>query len=311
MTLIGKPHDAAVSPLMLSAVPTTMCCGLLTLRGAVQLVGFWTMFEGLCQLGTWMPDFAWGPPTYDWALQYVSFCLGLVSISMGVVCLVSSRSLHLGSIRRVKSFRRFLTVWTVSWFMLVGLPAEVVYKEILIVDVWPLSKVPGLPVKVIIDPDWPRGRPHVCGDICALRTRVLEKLKHSGNKFVMRQLMKTLYSMLFKVALPCARVVKLFWVWMASSTAVAWFCAIAMTQFEKVVMNGGDGVMMIGDVSDLSKPISEREVVKHQVKAWFDEVDEDGDGRVSFEEMMHFLEGKKVVRMLSKNRRGAADSDAC
>eukprot|EP00418_Pyrodinium_bahamense_P072184 CAMPEP_0179076666 /NCGR_PEP_ID=MMETSP0796-20121207/34218_1 /TAXON_ID=73915 /ORGANISM="Pyrodinium bahamense, Strain pbaha01" /LENGTH=220 /DNA_ID=CAMNT_0020773925 /DNA_START=337 /DNA_END=1001 /DNA_ORIENTATION=+ len=64
--------------------------------------------------------------------------------------------------------------------------------------------------------------------------------------------------------------------------------------FLKVVLHGGDGVMMIGALSDLDKTIAEGSSVQallvERIKSAFEQMDKDGDGKLSLVELLQFLE---------------------
>jgi len=302
MKPVGKPtkccgHSNDFNPLLLAAKPTTSCFGLLTVSGAVQLVGLVTVIEGFLQLGTWLPDVRWGPPSYDWVLQYVSVAIGLASICFGAACLYCTRSLRPHVIRRVKSFRRFVFVWTVLWFLLVGLPTEIVYASVPVIEKWPVSQAPGIPQKLIVDPEWPDGKPHVCGDINGMKQRLTHSLQSkSRNRFV-RRVLRVVYKKLSKKVLPCRQVVRLFWVWMLAELALKFYCASVLGYFEMLVLNGSDGRMMIGDPTDLEKPVGERMgtkvMIRQQIEYLFAELDANNDGKVSLQELVSYVEGRK------------------
>lgn len=282
------------NPLMMAATPTTTCLGLLTLKGGVRVVGMVSIVTGVLQVGWWLPDFSWGPPSYDLALKRVDFMLGLASIGFGVLCFSSAVSLNLRDISRVKNFRRLMVLWTCVWFCAVGLPTEIVYKSVPVFGAWPLFSSPFIPKKVVVDPEWPNGRPQVCGDVSAFQERLVQSwTPYSRRKFV-RGVAGKLGDTIFNYMLPCDYVLQIFGVWMVIEMVLVLFCAIVMAQFELVVLNGGDGVMMIGDPTDLSKPVNQRAIVKHQVQFWFEQIDADKDGKVTLEEMIDYMEGREA-----------------
>lgn len=75
--------------------------------------------------------------------------------------------------------------------------------------------------------------------------------------------------------------------------------------FYKVVLRGGDGVLMFGSLEDLRKPYAETtsasRMLRDRIRNAFEEIDEDGDGRLSLEEVLHYLERTSLLyRRLSE-----------
>jgi hypothetical protein len=195
-------------------------------------------------------------------------------------------------------------MWTVVWFLIVGMPTFVSYVNVPVVQQPPLSKLPGLPRRLVIDPEWPDGKPHVCQDVADMKLRLANKLKEKQKNPVLRNVLKRVYKIIFQKVLPCKKVLQGFWLWGALCLGIRAYCVYTFAFLHKVVLHGGNGEYVYGDLADLDKPIdcrqSTKAFVKQQVAKAFNEIDKDGDGRLTLEELLAHLEDSSELVALSK-----------
>jgi len=282
--------------------PTTICCGLFTLRVGVRIASTLTIAEGLCQLYVHLADvfsgepvFRWGPERYEQQLQAASALTGAVAIFCGLLGWRSTwtcRPIHARVFRRIQGC---LMLWAVLWFLFVGVPVKVEHVDVPLFEELPLSLLPGQPTRPVIDPEWPSGKPTVCQDIADIKGRLVQSLNKNMKHRFLRTGLRRLYTVLLKNVLTCKQTVRLFWGWCAALLVLRGYCIYVAGFFLKVVLRGGDGVMMIGPLADLDKPFTETTssllLIREQVRTAFEQMDTDGDGRLSLEELIQYLEG--------------------
>lgn len=301
-----KRHDSN----LFATTPTNVLFGLFTLRVGMQLVGVITVFEGICALYVFLDDvisgdpyFKWGLPSFERGLRWVSATMGTAAIVFGVLGHRSARSLQAASIRTFRRFQACYLTWIVIWFVLVGMPVDFQYISVPVVDSGPLAKALWTPRKLVIDPEWPHGRPAVCQDVADIRVRLAVRVEKQVTKgqenTVLGKFVRSMSKKLLRSILPCEKVVRIFWVWMLCTCIVRMYCISVAGFFYKVVLHGGDGVMMFGDLQDLQKPFPQTTgasvMLRERIRAAFEEIDEDHDGRLSLEEVLHYLERTSLL----------------
>mmetsp|Transcript_78015 Transcript_78015/g.241859 ORF Transcript_78015/g.241859 Transcript_78015/m.241859 type:complete len:319 (-) Transcript_78015:119-1075(-) len=283
--------------------PTSICCGMFTLRVGMRIVSLFTMFEGVCQLYVHLADafsgepvFRWGPAEYERRLQLTSGLVGAGAVVFGLLGLRSTRTCSPSLVRNFRRFQGCLLLWTALWFVLVGAPARVEYVSVPAVARWPLSRVPGLPTRDVVDPEWPDGKPTVCRDVADIKGRLAESLSgKAGRRLLLRGSLRRIYAAALRRVLTCRQTLRVFWSWCALAVLLRSYCICVTGYFLKVVRLGGDGVMMIGSLDDLDKPFTETAssvvLIREQVRSAFMQMDSDGNGRLSLEELLQYLEG--------------------
>jgi len=271
------------------------------LKVGVQLVSVLTMVEGACQLYVFLADrlsgepvFRWGSRTYEMELQLTSGLVGAAAIGFGVAGLQSAATCRHGLVRAFHRFQGWWLLWSTLWFALVGMPVEVQHVTVPVVDVWPLSLLPGLPSQEVVDPDWPQGRPSVCVDVAEIKSRLAISLNSGMKNRILHRIMRRLYHVLFRRILTCRQTQRLFWSWFVLLTVYRAYCMSVTLYFLKVVLHGGNGLMIVGDLKDLDKPFSEtagsRALIRRHIRTAFEQMDKDGDGKLSLEELLEYLE---------------------
>lgn len=292
-----------------ATTPTTVMFGLFTLRVGMQLVGVITVFEGICGLYVFWDDvmsgdpyFKWGLPSFERGLRWLAAIMGAAAVLFGVLGLRSARSLKASSIQTFRRFQACYLTYLVIWFVLVGMPVDFSYISVPVVDSGPLARALWTPRKLVIDPEWPHGRPAVCQDVADIRVRLavrVEKQITKSEKTVLGKVVKNMSKKLLRSILPCQKVVRIFWGWMFCTCLVRMYCISVAGFFYKVVLHGGDGVMMFGCLQDLHKPFGETTgasmMLRERIRAAFEEIDEDHDGRLSLEEVLHYLERTSLL----------------
>mmetsp|Transcript_31820 Transcript_31820/g.64359 ORF Transcript_31820/g.64359 Transcript_31820/m.64359 type:complete len:205 (-) Transcript_31820:35-649(-) len=181
------------------------------------------------------------------------------------------------------------------WFLLVGVPVRVDYVSVPAVERWPISQLPGMPTRPVVDPEWPDGKPAVCGDISDIKARLVESLNKKQKNRLLRKTLRKVYTKAFRRVLTCQQTVRFFWSWGLLLLLMRFYCIYVLGYFLKVVLRGGDGVMIMGKLGDLDKPFSEATssmmLIQQHVRNAFEQMDTDGDGRLSLEELLQYLEG--------------------
>mmetsp|Transcript_76930 Transcript_76930/g.148623 ORF Transcript_76930/g.148623 Transcript_76930/m.148623 type:complete len:309 (-) Transcript_76930:82-1008(-) len=298
---------------LLATTPTTVLFGLLTLRIGMQLVSAITVFEGVSAFYVFLDDclsgdpyFRWGLPNFERGLSWVSGIVGANAVIFGIVGLRSARTLHLPSMQLFRRFQAGFMIWIVIWFVMVGMPVDFQYVDVPVVESGPLARAPWTPRKQILDPEWPHGRPAVCQDVADIRVRLAVAIEKKFTKSeLMGKVVRKLSGNLLRSILPCDKVVRLFWVWLLCTWILRMYCMWVAGFFYKVVLRGGDGVLMFGSLEDLRKPYAETtsasRMLRDRIRNAFEEIDEDGDGRLSLEEVLHYLERTSLLyRRLSE-----------
>lgn len=298
-----KHHD----PVLAGALtPTTCFCGLFTADVAVQVIAFFSMLEGMCMVGVWLDDrltgapvFRWGPPLYEKWLQGASAFVGFLAIIFGVVGFRASKHLAVKPIARMVKFWKLQVVFTIVWFLLVGMPTDIVHTTI-------APKFPGGESHTIIDPMWPNGKPHVCTDLYDIKQRLAATLNEKQSNPVVGALVEKIVREVLQKAIPCQVEFRMFWAAMLAWLAIKMYAFCIVEFFYKVVLHGGDGRVMLGDLKDLDRPMHDRKqslqaMLKSQVHSMFTAMDADKDGRVSMDEMLGYLsQSSTLYRPLSE-----------
>lgn len=285
--------------------PTNCFGGFFSLNVGVWVIGVICAMEGFCSawvmvvdLTTGEPFFRWGPEHYERPLQVLSGVAGALSAYCGVEAMRISKRTDFSTdrLRKLNRFHRFSRGWflyTIAWFLIVGLPVHVVYKAVPIIDHWP-EKVPG-PTKLIVDPEWPYGQPSLCEDTSAMKARFIARLNEKQKIKALSRVLRSVERSLLNHVVPCRKIVRYFWLWAILSIFVRWYFTHVMDFYKKVVLHGGDGEMFMGHLDDLEKPVVERqdailELIRERIKDLHRKMDADGDGRISLEEMLAFVE---------------------
>mmetsp|Transcript_127148 Transcript_127148/g.283446 ORF Transcript_127148/g.283446 Transcript_127148/m.283446 type:complete len:307 (-) Transcript_127148:138-1058(-) len=288
------------SPLLLNT-PTNCCFGFLKLRVGIQLVAVIFIFDGACSVALFVNDcidggqtFRWGPRSYERILQGMSAAVGFLCIVFGLAGLRCTGSLKLRSISRFCRFAKARVMWNCFWFLLVGLPVEIVYTSVPSIDVWPFSVAPGAPMREIVDPRFPNGKPSVCVDIADLKKDLGFRVYAYRKKQWLRLLLQRVYTNLAKKFIRCQTVMWLFWGSMVATVSLGTYFVWAIEYFYKVVQHGGNGETMIGSIDDLDLPIADgmgtKALMRQRIKDVFNAMDADKDGRLSAEELIEYLE---------------------
>jgi len=299
---------------MFATTPTTVLLGMLSLRVGMKIISMITFFEGVCALYVFFDDlisgdpyFRWGLPSCEKFLQWGSGIMGAGAVLFGMLGLLSARSLHASSIRTFRRFQASYLTWIVIWFVLVGMPVDFSYVSVPVVESGPLAQALWTPRKLIIDPEWPHGRPVVCQDVRDIRVRLAVAVEKKFTKSeILGKAVRKLSKKLLRSIMPCEKVVQIFWVSMLCTFILRMYCIWMAGFFYKVVLQGGDGVLMFGSFEDLQKPYAETTgasvMLRERIRNAFDQIDEDHDGRLSLEEVLHYLERTSLLyRNLSSN----------
>jgi len=299
---------------LFATTPTTVLFGMLTLRVGMKMVSVITLFEGVVALYVFLDDeisgdpyFRWGLPSFETPLRWVSGIMGAGAILFGVLGLRSARTLHAPSIQSFRRFQACLLIWIVTWFVLVGMPVDFSYVSVPVVDSGPLAQMLWTPRKLIIDPEWPHGRPVVCQDAADIRVRLAVAVEKKFTKTeVLGKVVRKLSKKLLRSIMPCQKVIRIFWACMLGAFTLRMYCMWVASFFHKVVLQGGDGVSMFGSLEDLHRPYAETMnasmMLRERIRNAFDQIDEDHDGRLSLEEVEHYLERTSLLyRNLNNN----------
>lgn len=297
-----RPSDS-ICPLVNTF--TTCMFGVFSVKVGAKLMAIMVMLDGLMSVLTWVLDcrnpasvmFRWGAPGWEAPLQNVNATVGICSMLAGVAALGSCNKPDLQGLRRFKKYVLFLMVWTVSWFLLVGLPVDVVYVSVPVVQVWPMSVLPGAPHYDIVDPAWPNGKPSVCIDVAEAKQTLAHILTERRKNRTIARVLHGVYEWLFHRYLRCRQVQKLFWSVMLVSLCWRAYAVYLIEHFCNVVKHGGNGKVMIGQLEDLDKPIDIQEHMQSQIEQIFNQMDTDHDGKVSLSELKKYL--KKTSSLYS------------
>lgn len=213
------------------------------------------------------------------------------------------RSVFTLKVKSIILFRRFqgcLLVWIIFWFLFVGTPVAVQYVSVPVSNQWPFSVAPGMPHRIIVDPEWPNGKPTVCKDVSDIKKRLIVSLNKKQKNPLLRKIFKKAYRELLSKVLPCKKVVRWFWAWGIASFCLQTYFMHVVGFFLMLVLHGGDGVMIVGDLSDLDKPYVETTGLKvrlrDKVKEAFAEMDENGDGRLSLDELLGYIQRQSRMK---------------
>lgn len=278
---------------------TTCMLGLFSVKVGAKLMAVMVFLDGLMSVLTWVVDcrnpstvmFRWGAPGWEAALQNVNAAVGICSMLAGVAALRScNRPMQsLKGLRQFKNYVLVLMVWTVSWFLLVGLPVDVVYVSVPVVQTWPVSVLPGVPHYDVVDPAWPNGRPSVCTDVAEAKQTLADILTKNRKNRNLARILHAIYTKVFRKVLKCRQVQTVFWLVMLVSLCWRAYAVYLIEHLCKVVKHGGNGTVMIGQLEDLDKPIDLEEYMKSCVEQIFNQMDADHDGKVSLSELREYL----------------------
>jgi hypothetical protein len=280
---------------------TTCMLGAFSVRVGAKLMAIMVILDGLMSVLTWVVDcrnpatvmFRWGAPGWEARLQNVNAAVGICSMLAGVAALGSINRPdlpHLEGLRRFKNYVLILMVWTVSWFLLVGLPVDVVYVSVPVIQAWPVSVLPGVPHYDIVDPAWPNGRPSVCTDVAEAKQTLAHILtKNRKNRNIARVLHGVYTWVIHRYSPVCRQIQKIFWLVMLFSLCWRAYAVYLIEHFCKCVKHGGNGTVMIGQLEDLDKPIDIQEHMRSHIEQIFNQMDADHDGKVSLSELRDYL----------------------
>eukprot|EP00929_Paragymnodinium_shiwhaense_P024225 TRINITY_DN14975_c0_g2_i3.p1 TRINITY_DN14975_c0_g2~~TRINITY_DN14975_c0_g2_i3.p1 ORF type:complete len:325 (+),score=40.55 TRINITY_DN14975_c0_g2_i3:53-1027(+) len=299
----------------LACARTTACFGLLTLRVAMRIVALLMLIQGLCCIVMFLANemdhhggLRWGSAAYERALQAASATLGLMSVVVALFVFHAVKELQPSSFQFIARFWLLSLLWSGFWFTCVGTARVPRFVNEPVMKWWPASSLPYMPCTQVIDPTWPLGIPSVCQDVTHIKGRILSSLKRSGARqpTIVRALYNQLYKFLLDHVLTCQQVVRMFWSWCALDLAFHLYAVSLALYFRNVVMHGGDGVTMIGDLDDLNAPLDKqvgrKQMMLQQLKDAFEDIDEDGDGRLTFDELVAYLEeGNDMYAGLSQH----------
>jgi len=238
--------------------------------------------------------FRWGSPDIEMKLQAMNGVMGFLAMVSGFLGIFATVTTQQKSMKpaKIANFRRYQEInfiWTIVWFMLVLLPTYIDRVDV------PIGPGKFSPTRNIINPEFPNGKPHVCKDVLDIKMRFVEKLQEKmKNPMVKRMLSKKLETVAMKI-LPCKAVVKLFYVWMAICLMIRGYTLFLSDYLYRAVMRGGNGDYVYGTFMELYTPVGDREhtmaLFKSKIKAAFDEMDRDGDGKLSLNELLGCIEG--------------------
>jgi len=276
---------------------TTCMLGAFSVKVGAKLMAIMVMLDGLMSVLTWLMDcrhpasvmFRWGAPGWEVALQNVNAAMGICSMLAGVAAMGSCNRPDLQGLRRFKNYVLILMVWTVSWFLMVGLPVDVVYVSVPVIQTWPMSVLPGVPHYDIVDPAWPNGRPSVCTDVAEAKQTLANILTVRRKNRAIARVLHGVYEWLLYRYLTCRQVQKIFWLVMLVSLCWRAYAVYLIEYFCKIVKHGGNGKVMIGQLGDLDKPIDIHEHMRRQIEQIFNQMDSDHDGKVSLSELREYL----------------------
>lgn len=266
--------------------PTNCCCGLFQLRVGVKLIallcivdGTWPVYVKLSFLGG---KLLWGPDGWQRQLQTFSLLVGVTSIMTGLGGFRCTLDLRLAAIQ---TFRRMLLLgllWKLVWFLLVG-----------------LSSVPSPPPKKhwVLHRRLPQSHmvvdartPCLCTNVENLKRLLGEAVEKPQKQTLVRFLLRRLHAWLAGNFLRCRSVMQYFWCCAALQISLCAHSVVTLSYFYTVVNHGGNGVTMIGCLSDLEQPVrSSKSFAQKRMMSIFRKMDADHDGHVTAEEFVKYM----------------------
>lgn len=310
---MSSPSSPGVCPVV--NTHTTCMCGVFTVKVGAKILAVVTILDGLMSVLTWLNDyrnpddvmFRWGKRGWETALQTVNTVLGIASILGGSAALRCCERLDLRGLRRWRTYVLIVVGWTICWSLCVGLPTDIVFESEPVIQVWPLSTVPGVPRQDVVSPRWPTGRPSVCTDVHDAKQTLVRQLTEHRSSAVGAVLFKV-FSRVARRIVTCRQVQQVFWSFILLSLTWRGYAMYLILYFEKVISHGGDGKMMIGRLSDLDKPVttSTRDLIEKHLEDLFDRMDKDNDGKVSLSELKSYFKNNSSLY----RRHLVADSSA-
>lgn len=268
---------------------TNCCCGVLRLRVGVILVALWLVLDGawpICvRFSGLAEDVQWGPVHWEAFLQGACVALGAFSIVVGLCGVMSTWSLRLTAIRWFQRGLLVCVLWKCLWVLLVGLPRTPASRTLS--KGW-RSVARGLKLE---REQWVRGQPCLCAKVEALKLRLGHAVEAPKKKWWVRLLLRRLHKQLRNNFLRCRSVLLLFWSSAAATIGIGIYSLTTISYFYSVVRHGGNGVIMIGCLTDLDREVGNRKsFVLKRMMSIFKEIDRDGDGKVTAEEFVSYLE---------------------
>eukprot|EP00929_Paragymnodinium_shiwhaense_P024223 TRINITY_DN14975_c0_g2_i1.p1 TRINITY_DN14975_c0_g2~~TRINITY_DN14975_c0_g2_i1.p1 ORF type:complete len:326 (+),score=29.67 TRINITY_DN14975_c0_g2_i1:84-1061(+) len=299
----------------LACARTTACFGLLTLRVAMRIASFLMLIEGLCCILLFLWNEAddrggirWGSAAYERALQAASAAMGLASVIMALFAFSAVKELRPSRFKLVARFWLLNLLWSGFWYACVGTGRTPLFVDEPVAKWWPASSLPYMPHMQVVHPAWPHGIPSVCLDVAHIKGRVLDsmKKKSASRSAIVRKIYARLYEYLLDYVLSCQQVMITLSSWCVADLAFRFYAVSLALYYRNVVLHGGDGVTMIGCLHDLDKPvdrqIGRKQMMLQQLKDAFADIDEDGDGRLTLDELVAYLEeGNDMYAGLSRH----------
>merc|ERR1712070_545078 len=118
-----------------------------------------------------------------------------------------------------------------------------------------------------------------------MKHRLLARLKRGMKNPVLRPLLSRVYKWALAHIMPCRTVIVYFWSWFGIDLFLRAYAIYITLYFRKVLLHGGDGVTMIGDLDDLDKPVAQqrgaKQMMLEQLRNAFEDMDDDGNGSLS------------------------------